>query len=101
MVSHFSPNYTDRIVIYKLVSAVDHDPNLFIFCHLFNPTHLTALQRLRCSTNVEDDIEEMRIEDRAQKEESRVRDTELASLSLKNILNFKPNSFNLPFLRSP
>lgn len=32
-----------------------------------------ALQRLRCTSNVEDDIEEMRIEDRAQQSEARVR----------------------------
>ena len=31
-----------------------------------------ALQRLRCTTNVEDDIEEMRIEDAAQKQEANV-----------------------------
>ena len=31
-----------------------------------------ALQRLRCTTNVEDDIEEMRIEDRAQQQEAKV-----------------------------
>lgn len=32
----------------------------------------TALQRLRCNNNVEDDIEEMRIEDEAQKRETKV-----------------------------
>ncbi|XP_054157864.1 glucose transporter type 1-like isoform X1 [Oppia nitens] len=31
-----------------------------------------ALQRLRCSSDVEDDIEEMRIEDRAQQQEARI-----------------------------
>jgi SP family facilitated glucose transporter-like MFS transporter 1 len=31
-----------------------------------------ALQRLRCTSDVEDDIEEMRIEDRAQHQEARV-----------------------------
>lgn len=34
---------------------------------------LSALQRLRCSSDVEDDIEEMRLEDRAQQQEARVR----------------------------
>lgn len=36
-----------------------------------------ALQRLRCTTNVEDDIEEMKSEDRAQQQEARISMTQL------------------------
>lgn len=67
---------------------------LFFSSFILDP-NFSALQRLRGGPNVEDDIEEMRIEDRAQKEEARVRRNSSLSIIISSG-NFKLNTSFLP-----